>query len=165
MKTIADAQEWVVKTSLISSGCLILFFLLAPALFAFPLDSSQSRHLMQLAVPPFFGYLVMAIRSVIADDQSARERATLFMPKLMPQLLKGTFALYLVIIIAGLVSFFVSNSTLFATNRSISSVHFEDLSWAVCAALTLQASTFGALVAFIFKERNTTVELPTGNQK
>jgi len=164
MKSIAEAQEWIVKSSLISSGCLILFFLLAPSLLAFPLDSSQSRHVIQLVIPPFFGYLTMAVRSVLADEKATSLLDT-ETPRLFPLLLKGTFVLYLVIIVAALVAFFVSTSTLFAANRGITNIHFEDLSWAICAALSLQASTFCLLVAFVFKEKLSVVRLDAGESK
>jgi hypothetical protein len=153
MKTAEDAQEWIVKTSLFSSACLIVFFLLAPPLLSFPLDPPQGRHLIQLLIPPFLGYLVMAVRSVV-DHRTKSRSLSQPLPKLFSLLLKGTFSLYLVIVIAGLLAFFFSTSTLFVSNRSISGFYFEDLSWAICAALSLQASTFAILVANVFRERS-----------
>jgi hypothetical protein len=152
MKTFSDAQEWIVKTSLITSACLIVFFFIAPGLLNFPVEVQDAHHLLQLVLPPFFGYLALAVRSIVSDAKPKGEWGEQRVPRLLPLLIKGTNTLYLIIIVTALITFYLANAPSLGPKRLGTPVHFEDLSWAICAALSLQAATFGVLTAFVFRQ-------------
>jgi hypothetical protein len=149
MKNFLDAQKWIVGSSLLSSAGLIAFFWLGPQL-NFPLETPQAKHLLQLAIPPFFSYIALAVRATLADGSEREKLASLRLPSLLPLLLKGTMSLYIAIIVLALVVFYLATSPSLA-HHSGAPWTFEDLSWAICVALSLQASTFTVLVSFLFK--------------
>jgi hypothetical protein len=149
MKTVLDAQKWIVWASLISSGLLIAFFWLSPQL-NFPLENDQAKHLLQLAVPPFLGYLALAVRATLTHGSEREKLASVRLPSLLPLLLQGTMFLYIAIIILALIAFYLTTSPALI-HHSGGSWTFEDLSWAICVALSLQASTFTVMVSFLFK--------------
>jgi hypothetical protein len=158
VKSVLDAQKWIVGASLVSSGTLIAFFWLGPQL-NFPLETDQARHLLQLVIPPFFGYLALAVRATVAHASERERLASLRLPSLLPLLLKGTMFLYIAITILALVVFYLATSPSL-THHSSGRWTFEDLSWAICLALALQATTFAVLVSFLFKGTATPADLP-----
>lgn len=158
MTTFLQAQKWIIWASLLSSGCLIAFFLLGPPL-NFPLEISQARHLLQLVLPPFFGYLALAVRITVSHGGEGNGAP---LPDLLPLLLRGTMLLYSAIIVIALVGFYLANSPSTAPHSG-GYWPFEGLSWAICVALSLQASTVTALVSFLFGRTAKDLALSKGN--
>src|SRR5438105_1254651 len=108
MSTVYSLQRWVIIASLISSGFLIAFFLLCRSLLGYPLEPEQAKDLIKIAVPPFFGYLSLAVRYAIAhQDDTAPKRK---IPRLVPLLLKGTAVLYFAIIAISLLAYYLANA-------------------------------------------------------
>ncbi len=158
MKTFLDARRFVVTSSLVASGSLIGFFLLGPQL-NFPLEAAQAKHLIQLAVPPFVGYVVTAVKVVTGGDNESTTLAGA-LPPLTALLLRGVLALYLLVILAALLAFYLANSTSL-DQHSAARFAFDDLSWAICVALTIQAATFGVLTTYVFGKDTKPVSLGT----
>lgn len=164
MKTFADAQAWIVKVSLATSASLIVFFFIAPTLLNFPLEPTDARHLLQLVLPPFFGYLALAVRSITSAKEAEGNFASDQLPRLLPLLIKGTNVLYLIIIVTALITFYFATSPALGRNRVGIPMHIEDLSWAICAALSLQAATFGVLTSFVFKQEFQPVSIENADE-
>ena len=157
MSTFADAQTWITVVSLVASAALLGFFLLAPQL-NYPLDTPQARHLVQLVVPPFLGYLAAAVRFVVGSPVKASILAARRLPPLFPLLLLGTTALYFAVLIFSTTSFYIANAPSLAY-RHTTPMSFDDLSWAICGALSVQAATMGLLTAYVFGQETSAVSL------
>src|SRR5438132_56082 len=108
MKTFEDAQRWIILASLSFVGGLITFILLGTQL-NYPLDSVQARHLIELAIPPFIGYLSASTRFVIGQHGTDVRLGKRALPRHLPLLLKGSIALYSIILIVAFLSFYIAN--------------------------------------------------------
>ena len=148
MPTVYNLQRWVIIASLFSSGALIVFFLLCRSLLGYPLEPEQTKALIQVAVPPFFGYLSLAVRNAVANQDNSAPARTI--PRLLPLLLKGTAALYFVILAVSLLAYYLANAPAAASKGDTGNMSFSDLSWWICAGLALQTATFGVIVGFLF---------------
>ena len=141
---VQQAREWIVKASLVATGSLIVFFLLAPGI-GYPLLLEEALPILGAVLPVFAGYLGAAAHNIFRHPPvpvhfEAHNEALLGM------LVKGP------IIIFGL----AIGSLLFAFYYAARHVEVGEgisvnaLRMGVAAALTLQSAVTGALVMYLF---------------
>jgi hypothetical protein len=139
-----EARYWLVKLSLIISGCFLGFMVLAPA-FRFPLTWAQAQQLIQVVIPVFVGYLGAATAFVVGHTRPRAIQISNL--RLMRLLVKGPVLVFSIGMAAALIAFGVSNSR-FAPIGSGMSV--EQLGWVVSSLLGLLTVTTNALIVRLF---------------
>ena len=90
-------RMWLITVDLIITGCVILFFLVAP-LFRYPLTYDEAYGVMQIVFPIFVGYLATAVAFVVrpaAEQTVSPERRAI-----LRMLVRGPLFLFAIGIIA-----------------------------------------------------------------
>ena len=141
-----DARKWLVTASLIITGALFLFFILAPA-FHYPLQFKQARTLLEVLLPVFLGYLGSAAHFLFRVEGAPQVVRSVQSPALLTLILKGPVVLFTVAVTAALIAFGVMNR---AGQNDGGGMSVQDLSGIVSLALGLLTVTTSVLSAYLF---------------
>jgi len=141
--------------SLCTSGCLIVFFITAPAL-GYPLEFAQSLRILEIVLPVFLGYLgagaLYVFRSTSPDDRMTFRPAA---APLIGPLLKGPVAVFAVAAIALIVAFGMTNGKDAAPGSGISIDQFAAGMTTILGLLTV---TTNVAVVYLFQNSGKTPE-------
>jgi Na+/citrate or Na+/malate symporter len=141
-----SARRWLLVTTLCFTLAVLLFFMLAPA-FGYPLEFSQSLHLLEIVLPVFLGYLGYGALYVFRPRSSHSESSV--EPEasdLMPIMIVGPLLVFAIAAIALIVAFGIMNSRDTGGGMSV-----EQLSGALSTILGLLNATTNVAVAFLFR--------------
>lgn len=141
-----NARKWLVTASLIITGLLFLFFILAPA-FHYPLQFKQARTLLEVLLPVFLGYLGSAAHFIFRVEGAPQVVRSVDSPALLTLLLKGPVVLFTIAVTAALVAFGVTNRPGLNDGNAMS---VQDLSGIVSLSLGLLTVTTSVLSAYLF---------------
>ena len=144
--SVESARKWVIVSSLIITGALFVFFLVAPTL-GFPLEYSQAIRLLQIALPVFFGYLGSASRFIFKTGPTAIVNEAEIKNSLFGLLVKGPVIVFIVANAAAFFSFAYSNR---AAAEPGTGMDVDTLATIITVALSLLAVTTNAAVSFLF---------------
>lgn len=140
---ILSARRWIIWASLIASGLVFLFLMLAP-IFGYPLTWEQALRIMELVVPVFFGYLGTGTHFLFASE---RPETRINTPTLLGLLVKGPIILFGIMVAAGLIAFGFSNRLAAPAGEGMS---VDALAAIITICLGLLAITTNVIVAHLF---------------
>jgi hypothetical protein len=143
---IITARKTLIISSLVITGCQIIFFTIAPVL-GFPIEYPKNIDLLQIISPVFFGYLGTATHFIFITPRIEVHAENEF----LGILIKGPLIIYSFVVIATTSAFWFSNRP-GATVGSGMSV--ENLSTALSLALGLLAVTTGVINSYLFSSPN-----------
>lgn len=142
------ARLWLVAASLLMSGSLIVFFLLAPAI-GYPLEFAQSLRILEIVLPVFLGYLgaaaLYAFRESPADDHIEFRPAA---APLVMLLVKGPVITFAIAFVALLFAFGMTNRQ---SAPPGSGINVDQLAAGMTAILGLLTVTTNVAVAYLFR--------------
>lgn len=141
-----DARKWLVTASLIITGALFLFFILAPA-FHYPLQFKQARSLLEVLLPVFLGYLGSAAHFLFRVEGAPQVVRSVQSPALLTLLLKGPVVIFTIAVTAALIAFGVMNRS---GQNDGGGMTIQDLSGILSLALGLLTITTSVLSAYLF---------------
>lgn len=145
--TTDAARKLLVWSSIIMTGTLFVFFILAPAL-GFPLTFEEGIRLLELDVPIFVGYLGSATQFVFHQPkQNDPELPVVVKGPLVGLLIVGPLVLFVLANIAGLLAFGISNRPSATPGTGM---NVDLLAVIISAALSILAVTTNVAVAYLF---------------
>jgi O-antigen/teichoic acid export membrane protein len=142
--SLFGARRWLVGASLVLAGAAFCFFVLAPVL-GYPLRYSQAQSLLRVVLPVFLGYLGAATQFAF---QKKHEQTDPPASPMLPLLVIGPIALFVVMMVVGIVAFGYSNRAQAPPGDGMSA---EQLGNAVSGAMGLLAVTTNVIVAYLFR--------------
>jgi hypothetical protein len=154
--TVLKAQIFIVVSSLVLTGSLLLFYIMSPIL-GYPLEFDQAIRLIQINTPIFLGFLGSATQFLFTGDKTRARLIDEHLQPLLRILVVGPIAVFAVATIACLVAFGVSNRQSAAAGQGMS---VDSLSVLLTAILGLLAVTTSVIVSYLFStvaERNQAV--------
>ena len=137
-------RKRLILMSLVSSACVFVFFLLAPAL-GYPLAWEQSIRLIELIVPVFVGYLGAAAHYIFQSTSGSTKVAP--MPELASLV---TFGPLLVFLIGSGVVLFVFGYTNRSSAFPGTGMNIDVLSAIFTALLGLLTVTTSVAISYFF---------------
>lgn len=149
---IARARTWLITASLVITGAIFGFFLIAPSV-GYPLTWEQATRLLQIVVPVFIGYVSSATYSLFAKEQVV-ESALTGNERDFSLLVYGPIGIFCVATVAALVSFGISNSS-----RAVpgSGMTVDTLGTFLSSGLALLTATTGVVITRIFSKASSDV--------
>jgi hypothetical protein len=144
--TIDGARKSIIVTSLVATGLVFVFFLVAPPL-GFPLEWDQGQRVIEILLPVFLGYLGTATHFLFHSNKPQVLPTLELQNSLLGLLIKGPIWVFAIACAAILFAFGYSNRS---TAPSGSGMSIDQLSWAFTAALGILAVTSSVAVAYLF---------------
>jgi hypothetical protein len=140
--TPSEARTWIIKASLVSFGCVFVFFVVAPAI-GYPLRYSDAINVMKILIPIFSSYLGAAASYVISGSSNTDDETSIAILRL---LVVWPIILFAICMIAILVAFPISQNGEFSGNGMTPNT----LSLLVSLLSAVLATTTGAINSYLF---------------
>ena len=137
-------RMWLITVDLIITGCVILFFLVAP-LFRYPLTYDEAYGVMQIRVPDL--RRLPCHRSCFRSAPSGGADGVPERRAILRMLVRGPLFLFAIGIIAVWIVFGVSNSRYGVPGAGMTLKVFSNLHTGL---LSILSATTGGLIAFLF---------------
>ena len=138
-------RAWIVKASLVVTGCLLLFSIAAPAI-GFPLTYEQVPRVAEIVTPVVLGYLGTATHFLFSKAKHKRPFAHAH-PELVRLLVRGPIVLFGVAAGAAFLAFGLTNRMGAARGTGMT---VDQLSAALAASLALLTVTTNIIVSYLF---------------
>jgi hypothetical protein len=149
LRTWDDARLWLITWSAVATGCLVLFFIVAPYLpfTKYALNSDRVKQALGVLTPIFFGYLGLATSYLFQPA-----------PTLPAPIINPTFSIIIkapvVIFTVGLIVLILTYSLSNGLAREIGDgMGFDDFVFYLSVLLTLLSGTTGVLFSAIFGKK------------
>ena len=143
-----QARKWIIKTSLIAVGLLIVFFFIAPSI-GYPLRYEQSFNLLGMVAPVFSGYLGAASQ-FLTKDKTTNRVTNHNNEGVLELLVKGPIIIYSGAIMTILFSFYYSNRPEAEIGRGMT---IEALGMGLSLAHVLLVGATSAIVSSLFQSK------------
>ena len=144
--TIDAARRWLIGASLIATGAIFVFFLVAPAV-RYPLTWEQSVRVFEVVLPVFVGYLGTSTHFLFHGRTKAREVQLQDSSQILGLLIKGPIVIFGLVSVSILFAFGFSNRSGASNGEGMS---VDTLSWAFTAVLGFMAVTTNVAVSYLF---------------
>ena len=142
--TPSSARRWLVSTTLLLTGVILLFFLLSPFV-GYPLEFSQSMRMLEIVLPVFFGYLGSAALFVFRSNGRVEDVFNSSVQTIIGPLVKGPVLVFAIATVALLTGFAYANFAAGASGMSA-----DDLAVGLTVILGLLAVTTNIMIAYLF---------------
>jgi xanthine/uracil permease len=140
--TIDQARSFLISSSLLITGCQIVFLLVAPAI-NYPLMYPKNINMLQIITPVFVGYLGAATHFIFKSPVPQVEANKQFLRPLVV----GPIIIYVLAFVAAF-------GTFGYTNRSGAPIpggmSVDNLTTALSIILSILAATTGVLISYLF---------------
>jgi hypothetical protein len=144
LSTPADARRWLLLATLVITGAVLVFFLVAPSV-GYPLEFSQSLRLLEIVLPVFLGYLgasaLFLFKAGDSQDSPFGARAA----TLVGPLVKGPVVVFALAMVALIGAFGFANTVGGASGMSV-----DNLAAALSLLLGLLTVTTNVVVSYLF---------------
>ena len=144
--TVDGARKWIIATSLVATGLVFVFFLVAPPL-GFPLEWDQAQRVIEILLPVFLGYLGTATHFLFHSNKPEVQPAVEFQNSLLGLLIRGPIIVFAIACSAVLFAFGYANRSSASAGSGMS---IDQLAWAFTAALGILAVTSSVAVSYLF---------------
>lgn len=143
--TIQRARTWIIVSSLIATGLVFVFFLVAPPL-GYPLEWDQTQRVIEILLPVFLGYLASATHFLFhagggGDLTLGSRKAHLGI------MIKGPIIVFAFACAAILWAFGYSNRAEGIQGEGMS---VDQLAWAFTAALGVLSASTSVSASYLF---------------
>lgn len=144
--TTNQARKWIIMSSLLATGSIFTFFVIAPSV-GFPLEYHQAGRFIEILIPVFLGYLGSAANFVFSSADTESKNTKLRNPTLVGLLVQGPIIVFSLVVMAALVGFGLSNRRGGPPSAGLS---VNDLAVMITAALGLLTVTTNVAVSYLF---------------
>src|ERR1700676_2279422 len=129
--TVNEARMFIIRTSLIATASLFLFFIVGKPL-GYPLEWPQVQRVVEIVLPVFLGYLGAASSFVFRHHAHGSDFTFGGKEALAGQLVKGSVAAFALILLGILFAFGYSNRP---SAPQDTGMDIDTLAWALTAVL------------------------------
>jgi len=141
-----EARRWLVRFSLLVTGGLLLFLLLAPAV-GYPLEYSQAIRLIEIVSPTFVGYLGAAARFLVSKKPAPGFRPGEATRQVSGLVVRGSGWLFALLAAGVLLAFWLTNRSGAAPGAGMD---IDLLAGLFTMLLALVTATTGLLISHLF---------------